>query len=428
MKATSGSAAGTATGTASGNTASTTAGTTLGARGWRTPLVILFAGAMVVNMTMGVRHGMGLFMNPMTTELGLSREAYSFAIALQNLAWGLFTPILGGVADRYGAARVMLVSLVVYALGLWGMSMATDSLTLTLSAGLAIGLAQGGATVGIITGVVGRAYPPEQRSQALAVSGALGAFGQFYMMPLLQGLIDSASWHTALLVSAALMLLVIPLSLAMTEPYIDRSTLKKGGLKEAFNEAIRDRSFLLLSMGYFVCGFQVVFIAVHLPTYLRDLGMPANVGARALAIIAIGNIVGTYLWGMQGARYPKRLLLSTIYFLRAAVIVLFMLAPKTELTVYVFAGAMGSLWLSTVPLTNGLVAARYGVAYLSMLSGVVFFGHQIGSFTGVWMGGYLFDKTGTYFWAWVTAAALGVFAGLIHLPINEKPILRPVAA
>jgi MFS family permease len=400
----------------------------LNARGWRSPLVILFAGAMVVNMTMGVRHGMGLFLTPMTTELHLSREAYSFAIALQNLAWGFFTPILGGIADRYGAARVMVVSLIVYALGLWGMSVSTDSLSLTLTAGVMLGFAQGGATVGIITGVVGRAYPPEQRAQALAVSGALGAFGQFYMMPLLQYLIDNASWHIALLVSAGLMLLVIPLSLAMTEPYIDRSTLKKGGLKEAFNEAVRDPSFALLSLGYFVCGFQVVFIGVHLPTYLLDLGLSANVGSRALGIIAVGNIVGTYLWGMQGRKYPKRLLLSSIYFLRAAVIVLFMIAPKTEWVVYIFAAAIGSLWLSTVPLTNGLVAARYGVAYLSMLSGVVFFGHQIGSFTGVWMGGYLFDKTGTYFWAWATAAALGVFAGLIHLPIKEQPIARPAPA
>ena len=393
-------------------------------RDWRTPLVVLLAGAMVVNISMGVRHGMGLFFTPMTQDLGISREAYSFAIALQNLCWGFFTPILGGIADRYGAARVMVVSLIVYALGLWGMSMATSSLMLTLTAGVAIGFAQGGCTFGIITGVVGRAYPPEQRAQALAVSGALGALGQFYMMPLLQGMIEMASWHTALTVSALLMLIVIPLSLAMTEPNVDRSTLKKGGLKLAFNEAIRDRSFLLLSMGYFVCGFQVVFIAVHLPVYLRDIGMTANVGARALAIIAIGNIVGTYVWGMQGGKYPKRLLLSAIYFLRAVVILAFLFAPKTELTVYVFAGAIGALWLSTVPLTNGLVAVRFGVAYLSMLSGIVFFGHQIGSFVGVWMGGYLFDKTGSYFWAWIAAAALGVFAGLIHLPIIEKPVER----
>jgi len=398
------------------------------ARGWRTPIVVLLAGAMVVNMSMGVRHGMGLFLNPVTQELGVSREAYSFAIALQNLCWGFFTPILGGIADRYGAARVMVASLIVYALGLWGMSAATSSLMLTLTAGVAIGLAQGGCTFGIITGVVGRSYPPAQRAQGLAVSGALGALGQFYMMPLLQGLIERASWHTALTLSALLMLIVIPLSLAMTEPYVDRSTLKKGGLKVAFDEAIRDPSFLLLSMGYFVCGFQVVFIAVHLPVYLRDIGMAGNVGARALAIIAIGNIVGTYLWGMQGGRYPKRYLLSAIYFLRAVVILLFLFAPKTEATVYVFAGAIGALWLSTVPLTNGLVAARFGVAYLSMLSGVVFFGHQIGSFVGVWLGGYLFDATGTYFWAWIAAAALGVFAGLIHLPIKEQPLARPLAA
>ena len=398
------------------------------ARGWRTPLVVLLCGAIVVNITLGVRHGMGLFLNPVTLELGVSREAYSFAIALQNLAWGFFTPILGGVADRYGAARVMVVSLIVYALGLWGMSAASSSLMLTLTAGVAIGLAQGGCTFGIITGVVGRAYPPGQRAQGLAVSGALGALGQFYMMPLLQGLIEKTSWHTALTVSALLMLIVIPLSLAMTEPYVDRSTLKKGGLKQAFNEAVRDPSFLLLSLGYFVCGFQVVFIAVHLPVYLRDIGLTGNVGARALAIIAIGNIVGTYVWGMQGARFPKRYLLSAIYLLRAVVIIAFLLAPKTEATVYVFAGAIGALWLSTVPLTNGLVAARFGVAYLSMLSGVVFFGHQIGSFAGVWLGGYLFDATGTYFWAWITAAALGVFAALIHLPIKEIPLRRVVPA
>ncbi|HEY4373531.1 MAG TPA: MFS transporter [Burkholderiales bacterium] len=396
--------------------------------GWRTPLVVLLAGALVVNMTMGVRHGMGLFLNPVTQDLGLSRETFSFAIALQNLCWGLFTPILGGIADRYGAAKVMVVSLIVYALGLWGMSAAHSSTALILTAGVAMGLAQGGSTFGIITGIVGRAYPPEQRAQGLAVSGALGALGQFYMMPLLQSLISGASWQLALLVSALLMVIIIPLSLAMTEPYVDRSTLKKGGLAAALDEAVRDPSFVLLSMGYFVCGFQVVFIAVHLPVYLRDIGMNANVGARALAVIAVGNIVGTYLWGMQGGRYPKRLLLSSIYLLRAVVILAFLFAPKSEAVVYVFAGAIGALWLSTVPLTNGLVAARFGVAYLSMLSGIVFLGHQLGSFTGVWMGGYLFDKTGSYFWAWIAAAVLGVFAALIHLPINEKPIRGLVPA
>ncbi len=386
--------------------------------------MVLICGAMVVNMTMGVRHGMGLFLNPVTHELGLSREAYSFAIALQNLAWGIFTPVLGGIADRYGAARVMVVSLVIYAFGLWGMSAASSSLTLILSAGITMGLGQGGCTTGIITGVVGRSYAPQQRAQALAVSGALGAFGQFYMVPLSQWMIDHYSWHGALAVSALLMLLVIPLSLAMTEPYIDRSTLKKGGVKVALREAVRDPSFLLLSMGYFVCGFQVVFIAVHLPVYLSDIGMSANVGARALGLVAIGNIFGTYLWGMQGRKYPKRFLLSGIYFLRAAVILAFLFAPKSELSVYLFSGAIGSLWLSTIPLTNGLVAGRFGVAYLSMLSGVVFLGHQIGSFCGVWMGGYVFDTTGSYYWAWIAAAAMGVFAGLVHLPINEKPIAR----
>ena len=348
---------------------------------------------------------------------------------MQNIAWGLAGPFAGMLADRFGAFRVLVFGALAYALGLVGMALSTSGLAFTGSTGLLIGIAQSGTTYAIVYGVIGRNVAPERRSWAMGITAAAGSFGQFLMVPVENWLIGSWGWQSALLVLGCAALAIVPLAFGLHEP---RGTTQAGAHHQSIGSALKEAfaypSFRWLTAGYFVCGFQVVFIGVHLPTYLRDIGLSANVGSRALAIIAIGNIVGTYLWGMQGGKYPKRLLLSSIYFLRAVVIVLFMIAPKTEMVVYIFAAAMGSLWLSTVPLTNGLVAARYGVAYLSMLSGVVFFGHQIGSFTGVWMGGYLFDKTGTYFWAWATAAALGVFAGLIHLPIKEQPIVRPAAA
>jgi MFS family permease len=394
---------------------------------WRTPIVVLLAGALIVNFSMGIRHGMGLYQLPMSIDVKLTREAYSFAIAIQNLVWGISSPFLGMLADKYGAARVIAVSAVIYTLGLWGMSASTTPLMLTLTGGVLIGLAQGGCTTGVITGVVGRSYAPEHRQQALAMTGALGALGQFYMTPVSQWMITGIGWQGALVTNAALMLLVIPMAIAMTEPGIVRgkdAPVKQQSAKEALFEALGHRSYLLLFIGYFVCGLQVVFIGVHLPAYLKDANMNVNVAATALALVAITNVAGTYWWGMQGRKYPKRYLLSAIYVLRAIVIVGFISVPVTPLSVYVFALLMGSLWLSTVPLTNGLVAQIYGVTWLSMLAGVVFFGHQIGSFLGAWMGGALYDRTGSYTVAWLITAGFGIFAALIHMPISEKPMER----
>ena len=399
------------------------------AKNWRTPVVVLLAGALIVNFSMGIRHGMGLFQVPMTGDLGFTRESYGFAIAMQNIMWGISTPFLGMLADKYGAGRIIVVTCFLYALGLFGMEMSTTPLMLAMTGGVVIGIAQGGCTVGVITGVIGRSVAPEQRQQALAISGALGAAGQFYLTPLLQWVISSYGWRASLLVAGILMVLIVPLALALTEPGRARGAVAgEQSVGAAIREAWGEKSFRLLCIGYFVCGLQVVFIAVHLPAYLRDQGMSANVGVVALALIAVGNILGTYVWGMQGAKRPKRYLLSSIYLLRTVVIVAFIAVPISPVTVYVFSFVMGTLWLSTVPLTNGLVAQIFGVKYLSMLAGMVFFGHQVGSFLGAWMGGYLFDTTGSYTVAWLIAAGFGVFAALVHLPIVETPLVRKAAA
>lgn len=394
-------------------------------KNWRTPIIVLLAGALIVNFSMGIRHGMGLFLKPMTGDLGLTREAYGFAMAMQNIMWGVSAPILGMLADKYGAGRVIAATCILYAIGLWGMEWSTTPLMLALTGGVIIGIAQGGCTVGVISGVVGRSVEPARRQQALAITGALGAAGQFYLTPLLQWIISAYGWQSSLIVAAILMVMVVPVAMALTEP--GRLTDTAGpqqSVSAAIREAWGEKSFKLLCLGYFVCGLQVVFIGVHLPAYLRDQGMSANVGVTALALIAIGNIVGTYWWGMQGAKRPKRYLLSAIYTLRVAAILVFLAVPLTSWSVYVFSFFMGTLWLSTVPLTNGLVAQIFGVKFLSMLAGMVFFGHQIGSFLGAWMGGVLFDTTGSYTLAWLIAAGFGIFAALIHLPIIETPLAR----
>ncbi len=394
-------------------------------KNWRTPIIVLLAGALIVNFSMGIRHGMGLFLKPMTGDLGLTREAYGFAIAMQNIMWGISAPVLGMLADKYGAGRVVAATCVLYALGLWGMEWSTTPLMLALTGGVIIGIAQGGCTVGVISGVVGRAVDVSRRQQALAISGALGAAGQFYLTPLLQWVISAYGWRSSLIVAALLMIMIIPMAMALTEPgKVVNTSGPQQSVGAAIREAWGERSFKLLCVGYFVCGLQVVFIGVHLPAYLRDQGMSANVGVTALALIAIGNIVGTYWWGMQGAKRPKRYLLSIIYTLRAIAILVFLAVPLSPSSVYVFALVIGSLWLSTVPLTNGLVAQIFGVKYLSMLAGMVFFGHQIGSFLGAWMGGVLFDSTGNYTLAWLLAAGFGIFAALVHLPIDERPLAR----
>ena len=391
---------------------------------------VLVCGAAIVTLSMGIRHGFGLFLQPITMDRGWSRETFAFAIAIQNLAWGLAGPVAGGLSDRFGALRVLIVGGVLYALGLVLMGLATSGLAFTGSAGLVLGLAQSGTTYAIVYGVIGRNVAPEKRSWAMGVAAAAGSFGQFLMVPVENWLIGGFGWRNALFFLGCLALAIVPLAFGLKEPERAPGTGPTQTVGAALREAFRHPSFLLLTAGYFVCGFQVVFIGVHMPSYLKDHGLTPDVATTALALIGLFNVFGTYIAGSLGARLPKRHLLSTIYALRSIVIVIFLAVPLTPWSVYLFAATMGLLWLSTVPLTNGLVAHIFGVQYLSMLGGFVFLSHQVGSFLGVWLGGRLYDATGSYDVMWWIAVALGIFAALINLPIREVAIRRalPVPA
>jgi MFS family permease len=392
-------------------------------RNWRTPAVVLACGGLLISLGMGIRHGFGLFLQPMTMDLGWGRESFAFALAIQNLLWGITQPITGAIADRYGAGRVLVAGALLYIAGLVLMALSKTPLAFGLSAGVLIGLGLSGVTFSIVFGVVGRAFPPEKRAMALGIVAAAGSFGQFAMLPVEQTLITHVGWFQALLVIAAIAVLIIPLSAGLVEQRHAAGTARQSPA-EALREALGNRSFLLLTTGFFVCGFQVVFIGVHLPAFLMDRGLPAEVGMMALALIGFFNIVGTYVAGLLGSRLPKKHLLSALYLGRSAVIVVFLVLPITPLSVYLFAAAIGFLWLATVPLTNGIVAQIFGVQYLSMLGGFVFFSHQIGSFLGVWMGGFMYDRTGSYNLVWLIAIALGIVAALVNFPIEERQVQR----
>ncbi|UFS57023.1 MFS transporter [Comamonadaceae bacterium M7527] len=387
---------------------------------------VLMCGAAIVTLSMGVRHGFGLWLQPITQEQGWSREAFSLAIAIQNLSWGLFGIFAGMVADKFGAFKVIVAGAVLYALGLIGMATANTPLGFALTTGVLIGAAQAGTTYAVIYGVIGRNVPAEKRSWAMGVAAAAGSFGQFLMVPVEGQLIFQLGWHNALLVLAAAVLLMVPLAIGLREKHLSGPSAipREQTILQALREAMRYRSFQLLMAGYFVCGFQVVFIGVHMPSYLKDEGLSPVVASYALALIGLFNVFGTYAAGALGQRLAKRKILAFIYLARAVVITLFIAAPLTPMSVYIFSAVMGVLWLSTVPPTNAIVAGIFGVQHLSMLGGFVFFSHQIGSFMGVWMGGVLYDSTGSYDVVWYLAIALGVFAALINLPIKEQAIDR----
>jgi predicted MFS family arabinose efflux permease len=393
----------------------------------RSLTAILICGSVIVTLAMGIRHGMGLFLQPMSTDLGWDREVFSLAIALQNLLWGAAQPLAGGFADRYGAPRVIVAGGLMYAAGLALMTISAVPLAFSLSAGVLIGISLSGVTYSVIYGVVGRNFPEQKRSQAMGYIAAAGSFGQFLTVPIEQWLINGVGWSNALLVLGLIALIMVPMALGLREPQRVHAVGSQT-VRQALAEAFHNGSFWLLTAGYFVCGFQVVFIAIHLPAYLKDHGLNPNVAVTALALIGLFNIVGTWTAGMLGARLPKKYLLTFIYAARSVVIALFLLAPLTPLSVYLFAGTMGVLWLSTIPLTNGIVGVVFGVRYLAMLGGFVFFSHQVGSFLGVWLGGLLYDRTGNYNAVWMIAIALGIFAALINLPIREKPLARLAAA
>ncbi|WP_028999243.1 MFS transporter [Azohydromonas australica] len=391
---------------------------------------VLLCGAAIVTLSMGIRHGFGLWLQPVTAERGWTRETFAFALAVQNLAWGLAGPFAGMLADRFGAFRVLVAGALLYALGLVLMALSTSGLAFTGSAGLLIGMAQSGTTYAVIYGVIGRHVAPEKRSWAMGVAAAAGSFGQFLMVPVENGLIAGMGWQNALFVLGAAALAIVPLSFGLREPRAlpAGSGMPQQSMGAALKEAFGSRSFQLLTAGYFVCGFQVVFIGVHLPSYLKDHGLAPQVATTALALIGLFNVFGTYAAGVLGQRLAKRHILSTIYALRAVAITAFVTLPLSPLSVYVFSAVMGVLWLSTVPPTNAVIAQIFGVRFLSMLGGFVFLSHQLGSFLGVWLGGKLYDATGSYDVVWWIAVALGVFAALVNQPVREQPIARPAAA
>ena len=389
----------------------------------RAGLGILLGGSLILALSLGIRHGFGLFLPPMSAEFGWGREVFAFAIALQNLIWVLAQPFAGAVADRFGARRTIILGGILYGLGLLTMGLADSPWSLSLSAGLLIGLGLSGTSFSVILGAVGRAVPVEKRSLAMGIVAAAGSFGQFAMLPGTLGLISWLGWSAALLALALLVALIVPLATMVKDRPLP-SLGQEQTLREALREAAGHSGFWLLGLGFFVCGFQVVFIGVHLPAYLVDQHLPALVGTTVLALVGLFNIFGTYGAGWLGGRISKPRLLSALYLARAVVIAVFVLTPLTAWSAYAFGIAMGLLWLSTVPLTNGTVATLFGVRNLSMLGGIVFLFHQLGAFMGGWLGGYLYDRTGSYELVWQIAILLSLMAAALNWPVREQPVAR----
>ena len=392
---------------------------------------IIFCGGIILTLSLGIRHSFGMFMMPMISDFHWGREVFGFGIALQNLLWGLTQPITGRIADKYGAGRMILVGGVLYTAGLALMALTSSATEFTVSAGLLIGLGLSGTTFPIVFGVVSRSVPPEKRSLAMGVCMSLGSLGQFVLLPGSLGLINGLGWSGALIAMAVLSVLIFPLAIPLMEKKT-LATVKESepnlSLKQILGEAFHSKAFWMLCAGFFVCGFHIVFIAVHIPIYLVDSGLTAFDGSIVLGLIGLGNILGSYLAGLWGGKYPKAKLLSALYFSRALLFLLFIVLPLSQLTAYAFGFIMGLLWLSTVPLTNGAIATIFGVKNLSMLGGFVFLSHQVGAFLGGWLGGRVYDLLGSYDYVWMISIALGVLAGLINLPIKEVPINRATHA
>ncbi|MBE0529306.1 MAG: MFS transporter [Rhodospirillales bacterium] len=395
----------------------------------RTPVLAIVCGGLILSLAMGIRQTFGLFLPPVTADLCMARETFSLAMAVQNLLWGAVQPVVGMIADRYGAGRVVAAGAVAYVAGLVVMSGMEGTAGLQMGGGVLIGMAMAATGFSVVLGAVARRVPEEKRSMALGIVSAGGSFGQFAMAPVGQALIAQQGWQGAFLSMAVLATLMVPLALAVAgRPSAAGRGSGAATLRVALSEALGHRGYLYLTAGFFVCGFQVVFVAVHLPAYLKDLGLPGTTAATALALIGIFNIAGTYACGALGGMYPKKWVLAGLYLLRAMVIAVFLAAPKTEMSVYIFASALGFLWLGTVPLTSGLVGHIFGVRYLSTLFGIVFFGHQVGSFLGVWLGGVVYDATGSYDAIWIASVALGIAAALLHAPIAERPLAVPAGS
>lgn len=398
------------------------------AQTWRTSAVILWCGALILAISLGIRHTFGLFLQPMSMDNSWGREVFAFAIAFQNLVWGIAQPFAGRFADRFGAGWAIMGGTVLYVAGLLLMPLAGSALTLTLSAGALIGIGLSGVTFPVVFGAISRAAPPEQRSLAMGIAMAVGSLGQFVLLPGTQWLIGAFGWVAALVALGLLGLGMGPLAIALFERPSATPAGSTRPLCAILTEAFTHRGFWLLSLGFFVCGFQVVFIATHIPAFLMDQGLSPTVATTVLALIGLFNIFGSYLAGLGGGRYRKPMLLSGIYAARVAVIAGFVLLPVTAWSAYAFGMAMGLLWLSTVPLTNGTVATVFGVGNLSMLGGIVFLFHQIGAFLGGWLGGYLYDATGSYRLVWIIAIGLSVVAAALNWPIREQRVAQTATA
>jgi MFS family permease len=399
--------------------------------GWRTPVVIIACGCLMAILTFGPRSTFGFFLQPLSVELGVGRDVFALAVAIQNLLWGAAQPFAGAIADRFGTLRSLWVGAVLYAAGLVLMAYSTTTGMLTLSAGVLIGFGLAGASFTIVLSAFGKLLPEDWRSFAFGAGTAAGSFGQFLFSPLAVALIGAVGWHTTLIVFALIVLICLPLSLAVATPAQDSAgsgTLRPQSFRDALGEAFGHSSYLLLVLGFFTCGFHVAFITTHLPPYLLDKGLEPKWGGWVIAFIGLFNIIGSITAGVLGNKLPKRYLLSAIYFLRAVAIAGFMLFPVTPLSAMLFGAAMGILWLSTVPLTSALVALMFGVRYMATLFGFVFFSHQVGAFIGVWLGGYLYERTGSYDVVWWLGVALGIFAALVNLPIRERPVTRLAGA
>lgn len=385
-------------------------------------LQVLVFGCLILVVSFGARSSFALFLPEMTAARGWSRELFSLSFAVQNLVWGLAGPFLGAYADKFGARRVLIAGGVLYAIGLIGTAYAETGTMLIFSSGLLMGVAVGATAFSIIFSVLGKVVPDQHRSLAFGVGTAAGSLGQFMFLPLSGFLIDSIGWQQTLLWLAAISSVIVVFALAIRGEQASAASGTEATMTQAFGTAMRDRNFHLLFWGYFVCGLQVVFIGLHLPAYLQDQGMSGNIGASAIALIGLFNIVGSLGAGYLGQRVSKKGLLTIIYLLRSVVMVGFLLVPLSVASVYLFSAAMGLLWLSTVPTTTALVGQIYGVRYLGLLGGVIFFGHQIGSFVGAWLGGRIFDMTGSYDMAWLMVILFGVFAAVMHMPIDQRPI------
>jgi len=391
---------------------------------WRTVPVVLLAGCLIAMVGFGIRAVFGLFLEPMTQTHGWGRETFAMAMAIQNLLWGLGLPVAGALADRFGAVRVIAAGALVYAAGVWGMAQAASPLALHLFGGVMTGLGVAFTAFSLALAAMARVVSPARRSFALGLGTAAGSLGQVVFSPLSQALIAAHGWHASLIILASTALALVPLAFVLPGNRPGELGRPEQSLREALREAAAHRGYVLLTAGFFVCGFHVAFITVHFPAYVRDLGLPAEVGAYALALVGLFNIAGSFLAGVAGQRFSMRTSLAAIYLARAAIITALLLAPPGALSVYLFSAAMGMLWLSTVPLTTGIVAQVFGVRYMATLFGVVFLSHQVGSFLGVWLGGWIHDATGSYDAMWWAGVFFGLVAALVHLPIDERPLPR----